>query len=218
MEWKVDLKALILVAWALGLSACTTFTRDPRSGYADSDSPLYRATDFYNERAEYQESQAKEEFGWNEGRTLTEAEQQALELRLRLTRLESRLETGREKRQYYQIKGQMKNDEERIWFLSLPSLESRERWARNRGLLENDGPHSEEKAALIEKNDIAVGMSQKEVNESWGDPDVVEVAGNPVYGNERWRYSRYISSSDGYQQENRIIYFEAGRVAGWETQ
>jgi hypothetical protein len=70
---------------------------------------------------------------------------------------------------------------------------------------------------LIEKNDVSVGMSQKAVTESWGDPDLVEVAGDPIYGNERWRYSRYISSNDGYNKQVRVIYFESGRVVGWET-
>ncbi len=217
MDWTKQSRLFSLLALGLGLSACAGLTRDPRSGYANVDTPLYRASDFYEERRRHQEEIVREDFGWSSERSLNESERAALENRLRLHRLESKLESKREKRQYFQIKGLMRNDSERIAFLQLPSLEARERWARNRGLIANEEVHSDEIASVIEKNDVTLGMSQRAVTESWGDPDIVEVAGDPVYGNERWRYSRYISSSDGYQKENRIIYFEAGRVVGWET-
>jgi hypothetical protein len=218
MDRKTFARKSLLVLACLGLSACSTlFNRDPRSGYADSASATYRATDFYEERDKYREEQAREEMGWELGRSLSENERAALEIRLRLNRLETKLESQREKRQYYQVKGMMRNDRERIAFLSLPSVEARERWANARGLVANDESHPDEIASLIEKNDVSVGMSQKAVTESWGDPDLVEVAGDPIYGNERWRYSRYISSNDGYNKQVRVIYFESGRVVGWET-
>ncbi len=217
----MDRTPVIYKFWTLVLavvvSGCASLNRDPRSGYADSEGSTYRATDYYQEKQEYEIDQVREEFGWASDRALNENEQAALEVRLRLRRAESRLESSREKRQYYQIKSLMRNDSERLTFLSIPSVEARERWARNRGLTTNDEVHSDEIADMIEKNDISVGMSQKAVLESWGDPDLVEVAGSPVYGNERWRYSRFTSSSDGYQKENRIVYFESGRVVGWET-
>lgn len=221
MEWNRLFSRILTLAMILGslvgLSACGTFNRDPRSGYADGDTPLYRASDFYEEKRVYEENNIREEFGWTEDRLLSDGERASLETRLRLRRLESKLESQREKRQYYQLKGLMRNDNERIAFLSNPSIEGRERWARNRGLVANEETHTDETAGIIEKNDVAMGMSQRAVTESWGDPDLVEVAGDPVYGNERWRYSRYISSADGYQKETRVIYFEAGRVVGWET-
>lgn len=217
MDWMKTVVVLMLLSYSLGLSACGTLMRDPRSGYGETDTPLYRASDFYEERRQHDEGKVREEFGWSSERSLNENERGALETRLQLRRLESKLESQREKRQYYQVKGLMRNDQERMAFLRLPSIEARERWSRNRGLVANEEVHSDETAATIEKNDVSLGMSQRAVTESWGDPDLVEVAGNPVYGNERWRYSRYISSSDGYQKENRIIYFEAGRVVGWET-
>lgn len=217
----MDRMPVVLKFWTLvvatALTGCASLSRDPRSGYADSESPTYRASDYYQEKQEYEVDQVREEFGWASDRSLNENEQAALEMRLRLRRAESRLESSREKRQYYQIKSLMRSDAERLTFLSIPSVEARERWARNRGLTMNDEVHSDDIADMIEKNDISVGMSQKAVLESWGDPDLVEVAGSPVYGNERWRYSRFTSSSDGYQRENRIVYFESGRVVGWET-
>ena len=60
-------------------------------------------------------------------------------------------------------------------------------------------------------------MTTDQVQESWGEPDLVEVAGNPVYGNKRWKYRKFVSSEDGYTQQTRIVYFEAGKVSGWET-
>ena len=221
MEWNKLFAAvfafLMPMLFALGLSACAGLARDPRSGYSDINTPVYRASDFYEERRVYEENSVREEFGWGADRLLSDNERSALEGRLRLRRLESKLESQREKRQYYQLKGLMRSDAERIAFLNIPSVDARERWARNRGLVANEEIHNDDIANVIEKNDVAMGMSQRAVTESWGDPDLVEVAGDPVYGNERWRYSRYISSTDGYQKETRVIYFEAGRVVGWET-
>ena len=57
----------------------------------------------------------------------------------------------------------------------------------------------------IEEKDIALGMSSAAVKESWGDPDIVEVAGDTVYGYERWRYQRIVSGNDGYQKELRSV-------------
>ena len=213
MDWK---KLSLIFSAVLGLSACAGLTRDPRSGYA-YDTTVYRAADFYQKKQRNDENQVREDLGWSYDRPLSESEQGLLESRLRVRRLESKLESQREKRQYYQLKGLMRNDAERIYFLTLPTVEARERWSRNRGLVANEEVHNDEVANIIEKNDISMGMSQRAVTESWGDPDLVEVAGDPVYGNERWRYSRYMSSNDGYQKETRIIYFEAGRVVGWET-
>jgi len=217
MDRKSLLISLTLTAWLTGLSACSMLQRDPRSGYSDEAASTYRATDFYEERERHKEEMVREEFGWDAGRSLSEEERVAVEQRLRLQKLESRLESAREKRQYFQLKGLMRNDRERIGFLSLPSVEARERWAGTRGLVANEETHTEDIASAIEKSDISVGMSQKAVSESWGDPDLVEVAGDPVYGNERWRYSRYVSGNEGYNKQIRIVYFEAGRVVGWET-
>lgn len=206
-----------LIAICLGLSACSLVPpRDPRSGYGEFDSG-YSASDFYDEKRRHEEEQSREELGWSNSRPLSEDERDRLENRLRLRRLESRLESKAEKKQYYALKGLMRGDAERIAFLSIPTVSARERWAQNRGLIVDDEKHSDSTTDAIEKNDVVLGMTSKAVTESWGDPDLVEVAGDPVYGNERWRYSRYVSSEEGYQKQDRVIYFEAGRVVGWES-
>ncbi|MBX7232697.1 MAG: hypothetical protein K1X29_11505, partial [Bdellovibrionales bacterium] len=97
------------------------------------------------------------------------------------------------------------------------STEIRAQWAKNRGYLVNEESFSEEQKLLIEKNDITLGMNQKAVMESWGDPDVIEVAGDPIYGNERWQYSKYVSATEGFQKQIKVVYFESGHVVGWES-
>lgn len=215
---RISLFLSLFVCSFAGLTACSLLQRHPDSGY-DSPSSEYRWTSekLLAEKKQYEEDMAREEFGWGSSRPLSEMEARALQDRLTLNRLESRLETDREKRQYFRYKGLMLNDRERAYFLNLPTVEARERWVNNRGYNVEDDGYPDHIAELIEKNDITVGMSQKAVVESWGDPDTVEVAGNPVYGNERWRYSRYLSSNEGYQKVDRFLYFEAGRLVGWET-
>ncbi len=205
---------IILALCFLGLSACAAFERSSSSGYEDSDISS-APSDLYRQKQISVEHDAREELGLL-GRPLSDNERAGVEARVRLKRQESKIQTKREKKQYFQVRSHLKNDRERSYFLSLPTYEARERWAQQRGLGLNDEAYPNEVAKAIESNDIALGMSQKAVSESWGDPDAVEVAGNALYGFERWKYNRYISGNDGYQKEMRIVYFEGGRVVGWE--
>ncbi len=200
-----------------GLSACGSLQRDAQSGYGmDHYQGLSGADSLYEQRAQKQALDAREELGLA-GRPLSDPEQRAVELRIKLTRLEGKLVTNREKKQYYNVRSGLGTDQDRIIFLSLPTFESRARWAQQRGLgLDSDEIFSEAIAKTIDANDIALGMSQKAVMQSWGDPDAVEVAGNALFGFERWKYNRYVSGDEGYQKEMRVVYFEGGRVVGWE--
>ncbi len=213
-----NLRIIALSAYlVIGLSACAALSRDPRSGYAyDEYTSVSGPGDLYQQREQKTELDAREELGLG-SRPLSEDEQNAVDGRLRLKRLESRITTKREKKQYYDVRGGLKNDRERAYFLSLPTFEARDRWAQQRGLgTSHDDTFPEEILSTIENNDIALGMSQKAVMQSWGDPDAVETAGNPLYGYERWKYNRYVSGDEGYQKELRVVYFEGGRVVGWE--
>lgn len=206
----------LVVMLSLGLSACAMLERNPRSGYFYEEESLGSTrSDLYELRKQTVETEAREELGLM-GRALSPEERGGLEQRIRLKRMEGQIATKREKKQYYQIRSLLKNDRERMYFLSLPTFEARERWAANRGLGQKDEVYSEDMAKAIESNDIALGMTQKAVMESWGDPDAVEVAGSQIYGFERWKYNRYVSGNEGYQKEMRIVYFEGGRVVGWE--
>lgn len=205
----------LIIIYLFGLSACASFDRDPRSGYSSYDSGG-ATREFYRERMSRDETDAREELGYG-SRPLSSDEQGRLEQRLKLRRMEGELQSKRDRKQYYSARGLMRNDDERMDFLGLPNYQTKQRWLQTRGLLKEEDSYSEPVAKAIEANDISVGMSQKAVRESWGDPDLVESAGNPMYGYERWNYHRFVAGNDGFQKELRVVYFEGGRVVGWET-
>jgi hypothetical protein len=191
------------------------FDRHMNSGYMDGDASTETAVDLYRAKQQNVVNEAREELGLL-GRPLTPDEQDAVETRLQLKRKEGRIASKREKKQYYDVRSSLKTDRERLNFLSIPSFEGRQRYANSRGLGNQSETYSSDVARVIEASDITLGMSQKAVMQSWGDPDAVEVSGNPIFGNERWKYNRYISGNEGYQKELRIVYFEGGHVIGWE--
>lgn len=198
--------ALILLP---GLSACALLERRLESQNSNPYAPAYRNTTKHA-------LEAREELGLSDG-YLSPYDQDRLQTRIFLKELEDKLDSRAEKAQYYQIRTTLKNDHERIQFLLLGSREAKARWITSKGLNRQDS-YSDEIAKTIEEKDIALGMSESAVRESWGDPDVIEVAGDAIYGYERWRYQRIVSGNDGYQKELRSVYFEGGRVVGWETQ
>lgn len=66
---------------------------------------------------------------------------------------------------------------------------------------------------------IRVGMAKSDVVSAWGRPSEVETAGDPHLGHERWVYFRGLASRWGLSSRDsqRVVYFEGGRVAGWEN-
>lgn len=72
-------------------------------------------------------------------------------------------------------------------------------------------------ASLMESSDIAIGMEKEDVRGSWGEPDHKWNSGNINLENEKWQYSVPIATPEGYHIEQRVVYFEGGRVIGWET-
>ncbi len=173
---------------SLSFSACVHLERHPASGFASN-----------SER----------------GQALGQLSQLA-----QLEQAEKRLNregTLAERRQYYRYRGLIQSPAERLRFLSLPTLEARERWALQKNLVESESLHSEEVASLIENKDIQLGMAKSAVQQAWGEPDAIEYSGDPIYGNERWSYSRLVGSRGGYSRQVRFVYFESGRVIGWES-
>lgn len=63
---------------------------------------------------------------------------------------------------------------------------------------------------------ISVGMGMDEVAAVWGEPTHVDTAGDPRSGNQRWTYYSGLSSRYGLGTK-RVVYFEAGHVAGWKN-
>lgn len=211
-------KLFCLILLSLGLSACSlmNMSRTDASGYTSDDGPT-TAQEFYLERKVRTVEETKEELGIDGGRELSEREVEAIKARIELNRLEKNVVSEVEKRQYFALKPYFRNDRERIQFLKLPDHESRTRWANMKGLTTEQSNFDSTTTKLIERNDVARGMTRAAVRQSWGDPDFVEVAGDQLRGNERWRYNKLVSSEDGFSNETRIIYFEGGVVVGWET-
>jgi hypothetical protein len=70
--------------------------------------------------------------------------------------------------------------------------------------------------AALQERDVTLGMRPDDVVTAWGQPGEVETAGDPYQGNQRWFYYTGLSSRWSLSSA-RIIYFEQGRVVGWET-
>ena len=187
----------VFILAALGLSACAVITRHSEAGGSkgtfDYEDPDVAATKQMSpeERIKYDE-------------------------RVLLDRLERSIQTSEEKRQYQKYRSTLESDRERIEFLSMDGTTPRQRYIQSRGYSSSPTRYTRDIASLIEDNDIALGMARQAVRESWGDPEAVEVSGRPELGNERWRYIEYVSTPEGYQQEQRVLYFESGKLVGWE--
>lgn len=134
-----------------------------------------------------------------------------------LKSLESGLLDPQEVKQYYYYKPLLKTDEQRIQFLRQSGLINRNNFAQNTLFNDNSGKFSNAVLNLISRRDIAVGMSKMAVLESWGKPTTVKYAGPKLKENEMWQYQRQVATSSGFVDQTRQVYFEAGHVAGWET-
>lgn len=84
-------------------------------------------------------------------------------------------------------------------------------------LLNEQQPIYENNRDIASSDALRLGMNKKNVKRNLGLPKHVEVAGNPKYGNERWVYEKAVPTMDGYYKEFKVIYFEGGRLVGWET-
>lgn len=157
------------------------------------------------------------ELGLDPKKTLTDVERKEVMNRRRLRQLERSLDSNKERVNYSKVLPLFLNDEEKIDYLSIPSLEGRQAWV-NRHKIWNRDKTNPDFIAVTEAQDITLGMSQELVRKSWGEPTLVEHSGNPIYKNERWKYVRDLPTSNGYKRERRYVYFEGGRVVGWETE
>lgn len=72
-------------------------------------------------------------------------------------------------------------------------------------------------ASLVEQNDIALGMDMSAVRESWGIPDKVYVTGEERHQNQIWKYSIPVQMTHDFHIEERLVKFENGKVAGWQS-
>lgn len=206
--------SILLITIPVTLSACAGLQRAPGSGYA------YRANEptFSRDRRIAQFDNSARQLGLSHIDELDSGQAEEIELRVALNKAERNIESSLEKEQYYTNKPYMRNDWERLQFLRLGTYDERQQWLSARGIDGRSTTHPAPIQALIDINDITVGMTKQAVRDSWGEPESIEVAGNPIYGNERWYYTEQVSSEEGYQTERRLIYFESGRVIGWKRQ
>lgn len=63
---------------------------------------------------------------------------------------------------------------------------------------------------------LKLGMSMDDVRSLWGEPRAIDTAGARGMGFERWTYFTGLSSRWALSSA-RVVYFENGHVAGWET-
>lgn len=204
----------LFVFVALGLSGCAQFQRSAGSGYRGA--PTYSDS---SERPQFDRStrQTAYELG-KDPSNLTADDMEEIQKRQKVRELERTLSSKKVREQYSKVLPWLKNDEEKINFLNIPSIEGRQQWINKNNLWGRSQAPQEEMKELIETQDIAVGMPQDYVRRSWGDPLSIEVSGNPIYKNERWKYQRQVSTAQGFRKETRFVYFEGGRVVGWETE
>lgn len=157
------------------------------------------------------------ELGLDPRKSLTSSEAQSVQERKTLRELERSLDSQKERLNYSKVVPWLTTDREKIEYLSIPSIEGRNAWVRKNKvwLRAKDNGHFKE---MIEDQDITVGMTTDLVKKAWGEPDSIEYSGNPIYKNERWKYYRQVPSQNGYHREKRFVFFEGGKVVGWETE
>lgn len=198
------MKSLLLISIILSftfLSACSQLQRSQESGYSNTKkySPTKRSSKYVTGE-------------------MQDVEPERTPQKTQLKKLENSLNVKKEIEQYSKALPWFYSDQERIDFLTLPDFEARSKWMTSQNFNGRSSLVLSEMKDLVEAKDIAVGMPMALVKESWGNPDAVEVSGNPQFKNERWRYNRYVSSQEGYKAEKKSVYFEGGKVVGWEVE
>jgi hypothetical protein len=179
-------------------TACTTFSRHETSGYS-----AHGPAQILVERNSMLSG------------TSTES---SPDLKHRLKNMENTLRSKKEMEQYAKVVPYFKNETERLEFLALEDYEARQQWLADKNFPERSKQINDKMQGLVDTQDIAVGMPQPLVKKAWGEPEQVEIAGQPQLKNEKWRYSRYVSSTYGYKLEKKYVYFEAGKVVAWDTE
>lgn len=209
---------LLLPLWAVG---CANLQRSSNSGYSSlNNSHSQTTSQTPSDNGDLSRDKSVRQTAYELGKdpnSLSEGDLHDIRDRQRVRELERTLSSKKEKEQYSKVLPWLKNDEEKASFLSIPSLEGRQAWMNKHQIWDRSQAPKTEMKELIETQDIAVGMPQDYVKKSWGDPLSVETSGNPIYKNERWKYQRFSSTPEGYRKETRYVYFEGGRVVGWET-
>ena len=157
------------------------------------------------------------ELGFNPDNELSEEERTQILARYKVRSMERTLDTEKERLHYSKVLPYLTNDQEKVDYLSNPTIEGRQAWViRNK--IWSRAKSDKDFLEVVESQDLTLGMNQELVKKSWGEPESIEHSGNPLYRNEKWRYIRDVPSPNGYKRERRYVFFEGGRVVGWETE
>lgn len=205
--------SLVLLFSAIG---CAQFQRSSESGY-NSGSAYPDSGSSSSSGYDKETRQTAYELG-KDPSSLNADDMRDIRARQKLRERERSLSSKKEREQYSKILPWLKSDEEKLSFLSIPSIEGRQQWINRNNIWSRAQAPQAGMKDLIENQDVAVGMQQDYVRKSWGEPLAIEVSGNPIYKNERWKYQRQVSTAQGFRKETRFVYFEGGRVVGWETE
>jgi hypothetical protein len=200
------LAVLIILSISVLITSCYSFQRSPESGYStgstkSSLSGWKRASRETTHKAQPSESNNN-----------------SSEIKIRLKQLENSMQGRRELEQYSKSLPWFANDEEKIEFLSAGAFEERQKWLQNNKFYERQKNVTSQMQELLDAQDIAVGMPESLVKKAWGEPTHVDVSGIPQFHNQKWVYSKMISSQEGFKTEKKIVYFEGGKVVGWEVE
>lgn len=175
-------------------SSCAQFERSADSGYKPSATELRSLAS-------------------REGFAFSEITKKSL-----IKQLENSIASKKELEQYSKALPWFKDDQERMQFLRLEDFEQKQAWLAENKFSERSKLQNQPYQRLISSQDIAIGMPHSFVRQSWGSPQSIEASGNPKLKNEKWLYSKSITGPDGARFERRTVYFEGGRVTGWETE
>lgn len=197
---------------ALFLLGCTTLRRSD-SYHPDVYETDPELLDYYHEKNKAERTRAKAQLRSQDSGQIDEA---LVERRMLLNRLEKRIATERERELYYKFKPYMASDGQRIRFLQTDSYEAKMEWLKYYKINTEVEGYPPQIQNLIDASDICLGMTREAVIASWGEPDTKEIAGNALYGNERWKYTKNVPTEGNYGLETRFVYFEGGQVSGWE--
>ncbi len=111
---------------------------------------------------------------------------------------------------YTRYEHELDSVSEKIYFLRLDSIEERENYLRIKGIIPPDKSEQASSQYHTDSGSIFWGMDKNKVLQVLGQPRQVDYAGDPRYENERWGYATNDLGT------TRYIYFENGRVDGWE--
>lgn len=212
----MEKRNFLFIAILVLITACTHISRSPQSGYtSDTGISTFNSSSLLGTR-DLPTQRILAELGMSDEDLMKPEAQLKFQHAIAIKNLESQLTDEREKKQYFQNIPWFKDTQEQLEFLKQNGYYARQTWLRKKGVGKRPVEIDKNTEELIAAKDIALGMPLDLVKRSWGTPDSIEVAGNAMYGNQRWRYKRYTPTSDGYHLQSRIIYFESGKVAGWE--